>query len=498
MKFFCLLVAAASAQTCLHTGRAVDAEIVAPMVRAVDAETHETYVWFQGNELNGGKHLNAKCPTCTGGATFQFDVKKAGKYTFQADLIAPNNRDDSLYVTTSVDRGTPYQWSIGVFTSWTNRDIEGIKDKYFPAGTHSITLKPREDGTKVRALKVTTGSENVCFKKAQAPKPKCNAELATDAEIIAPMVARDGYVWLQGNELNGGKHFNAKCPTCKGGVKFQFNIKKAGKYTFQADVIAPNNRDDSFYVTTSLDTDTPYKWDVGKSMGLSTVWKWGDIAGIKDKYFSVGTHSITLKPREDGTKVRALRVTTGSNTVCFKTAAAPPTNTGSVNAPSCTLEAGKRICSTTVTWTSTSPSACIYLEPTGQLFACKGLGTHSQVAAWISARPLDFVLHERRSPASLKLGSAVAVRALQAPKKSAKPTASPTTAPTGILGHATCKHTICTYTHGTTLVNTSRKFHDKWHCEKVGNGCKCVCHASLKCALRHHHTTGYKKTITHC
>lgn len=41
-----------------------------------------------------------------------------------------------------------------------------MKDKYFPAGTHSITLKPREDGTKVRALKVTTGAGIVCFKKA--------------------------------------------------------------------------------------------------------------------------------------------------------------------------------------------------------------------------------------------------------------------------------------------------------------------------------------------
>merc|ERR1712166_1442528 len=128
------------------------------------------------------------------------------------------------------------------------------------------------------------------------------------------MVARDGYVWLQGNELNGGKHLNAKCPTCKGGVKFQFNIKKAGKYTFQADLIAPNNRDDSFYVTTSVDNGTPQAWHTT----VYTVWTWGDIGGIKDKYFPAGTHTITLKPREDGTKVRALRVTKGSENVCFK------------------------------------------------------------------------------------------------------------------------------------------------------------------------------------
>ena len=88
------------------------------------------------------------------------------------------------------------------------------------------------------------------------------------------------------------------------------------------------------------------------------------------------------------------------------------TNTGSVDAQPCTLNAGKATCSTTVTWTSSSPSACIYLQPSGQLFACSQSG--SKVVSWISATPKDFVLHESRSPASLQLGSAVGVRALQA------------------------------------------------------------------------------------
>jgi len=79
-----------------------------------------------------------------------------------------------------------------------------------------------------------------------------------------------------------------------------------------------------------------------------------------------------------------------------------------------------------------------------------------------------------------------------------KPTAYPTPAPTGILSHATCKHTACTYTNGVTFVSTNKASGEKWHCEKVGNNCKCVCHASLSCNLRHHHTTGYKKTFTHC
>jgi hypothetical protein len=81
------------------------------------------------------------------------------------------------------------------------------------------------------------------------------------------------------------------------------------------------------------------------------------------------------------------------------------------------------------------------------------------------------------------------------------PTTYPTSAPTGILQHATCAHTTCSYSSGRTHVYTFGNTYgpaEKWHCEKSGSGCKCVCHSSLQCALRHHHTSGYKKTFEHC
>merc|ERR1719331_3814782 len=84
----------------------------------------------------------------------------------------------------------------------------------------------------------------------------------------------------------------------------------------------------------------------------------------------------------------------------------------------------------------------------------------------------------------------------------AQPTAYPTSTPTGILSHGQCLNTICTYEliNGVarTTVSYKRSAGEKWHCEKSGNSCKCVCDRSLNCALRHHHETGYKKTLTHC
>jgi len=61
--------------------------------------------------------------------------------------------------------------------------------------------------------------------------------------------------------------------------------------------------------------------------------------------------------------------------------------------------------------------------------------------------------------------------------------------------------TYCVYSNGQTDIYAkyvNGKYAEPFHCEKYGNGCKCVCHATLKCAMRHHHTTGYKKTFEHC
>merc|ERR1719504_218084 len=73
----------------------------------------------------------------------------------------------------------------------------------------------------------------------------------------------------------------------------------------------------------------------------------------------------------------------------------------------------------------------------------------------------------------------------------------PTPSPTGVLGHGNCAKTRCVYSNGQTEIFTTTPY-ENFHCEKLGNGCKCACHKTLKCALRHHHTSGYKKTFEHC
>jgi hypothetical protein len=83
------------------------------------------------------------------------------------------------------------------------------------------------------------------------------------------------------------------------------------------------------------------------------------------------------------------------------------------------------------------------------------------------------------------------------------PTAYPTSNPTGILAHQICPTVHCKYVNHKTIVFIGGldDENEKWHCEKFNgytNNCKCVCNSSLKCALRHHHYSGYKKTFEHC
>jgi hypothetical protein len=78
------------------------------------------------------------------------------------------------------------------------------------------------------------------------------------------------------------------------------------------------------------------------------------------------------------------------------------------------------------------------------------------------------------------------------------------------MQHSQCAHTFCEYIDGQTTVMGLLSKKEQWHCEKTMAkemvdkvmrtviGCKCVCHESLGCSIRHHHQSGYKKTFEHC
>ena len=129
---------------------AEDGIINAPMRVANDANASEgQYVWVPNGEGNGGE----------GYTELSFAVPVAGDYYIHGRVIAPTTRDNSFSV--SLDGGADYTWSIsGNPTSWVWNEINHYT---LGAGTHTISVKQREDGTKLDQLWITSepnGSPN--------------------------------------------------------------------------------------------------------------------------------------------------------------------------------------------------------------------------------------------------------------------------------------------------------------------------------------------------
>ena len=114
----------------------------APLIVANDASASEgQYVWVP----NGG-----------GGYTeLSFEVPVAGNYSLHGRVIAPSTADNSFFV--SLDGGADFTWSIpGNPTSWVWDEISSYSLR---AGTHTIRIKQREDGTKLDQLWITSESD---------------------------------------------------------------------------------------------------------------------------------------------------------------------------------------------------------------------------------------------------------------------------------------------------------------------------------------------------
>jgi len=139
----------------------------------------------------------------------------------------------------------------------------------FAEGAHSISLIPRKDGTKVRAIR---------FQK------------------------RDY-----------SKHTDVVC----------FKSEPVG---FEAELIAPNGGSNSLWLRTSVDGAKSTTWHTR----VSKTWGWQTMP--ISKKFAAGAHTIQLKPREDGTKVRAIRATQGS-AMCFSDTSTPAPTTFPTPAP---------------------------------------------------------------------------------------------------------------------------------------------------------------------
>jgi hypothetical protein len=239
----------------------------------------------------------------------------------------------------AMDSGTYTRWEMKQSSSWTWDLINayGVADPLqfkLSAGTHTLTLMQREDGSKIDRILITsdtryvpkdttdviweTGTQtstqqSTTSSTATTQTSTSGGNITVEAEsgvAKSPMVAQKdstassgAYMWVpQGS----GNSYTAS-PSA-GSVKYTLAIPTSGTYRIWARVLAKAGDCNSFFA--AMDSGTYTRWE----MKQSSSWTWDLINayGVADPLqfkLSAGTHTLTLLLREDGSKVDKLIVT---------------------------------------------------------------------------------------------------------------------------------------------------------------------------------------------
>ena len=291
----------------------------------------EAYVWTPSTDTDVSEQ---------GEMTFRFYVPQKAQYIVWGRIIAPSGRANSFFV--SVDRSAFEIWDIfgpdddhraqtWAWTKVTSRTEHGdheLQVHTLEAGWHSLTMKQREQGTRIDKILITNNQSYRPRDKGYAPKPETPAYIWMEAEegmlsgsmqqAVDQGASNGAYVWLSAG------HSATRKPEGGKGV-YTFEITEPGDYVIWGRVIAPAHNANSFFV--ALDGNEPFIWDTEgpdpKNMAHS--WSWdvvharpdSDAAlGVPMAYrLEAGSHRIVIKGREKGTRLDRLLVT---NDLSFK------------------------------------------------------------------------------------------------------------------------------------------------------------------------------------
>jgi hypothetical protein len=315
---------------------AEDGDIYAPMEIADDAAASAGgYVWAP--EGDGNLYTSSKDG---GRVEYRFDVPTDGDYAIWGRVMAPDSASDSFYVR--VD-GSEMTWHTRLSDNgnWTwdvvsQRNVNDDRNASNPlvyhlrAGTHTLTIKQREDGARLDKILVTRnlgltaadlGPTTSGGKTPSAVQKDIWIE-AEGGDIVAPMAtARDAaasagrYIWTP--EGTGNLYTSSK----NGGqVEYRFNVPTGGDYVIWGRVMAPDSGSDSFYVRvdgsemtwhTRLSDNGNWTWDVVSQRNVNDD---RNASNPLVYHLSAGTHTLTVKQREDGARLDKILVTRNLNT----------------------------------------------------------------------------------------------------------------------------------------------------------------------------------------
>ena len=268
------------------------------------------FVWTPGGT---GDYHSPSDPA--GYAEYVFDVPTAGDYIIWGNVLAASSGDNSFHV--AVDGGAYALWDTVQSQSWvwdqvSNRDGADPIVYYLEAGQHSLVIMHREDGTKIDKILITNDPAYVPEGTGEPGEPvKVKLWLeAEKGELSYPFksdpdskASSGRFAWVP-----NGRGSSWDPEQNSGAIVFTFELPAAGDYVLWGCVKAKNGKDNSFYVAVN---DGAYAlWDTIQSKA----WTWDPVSnrsgtGPVIYALKAGTHTLTIKQREDGTRIDRILIT---------------------------------------------------------------------------------------------------------------------------------------------------------------------------------------------
>jgi beta-lactamase regulating signal transducer with metallopeptidase domain len=268
-------------------------------------------------------------PPPSGHAAYSFAVSEPGTYRLWGRVLAPSSGSNSFWLR--MDDGPWIRWNdIRGGHGWQWDQVHDSDAQNAPvqfdlsSGEHRLTLAHREPHAALDRLLLTADAtyrpRGPGAWGSDAPPPVSRTLSPADATLRPPMTRQTdssstaARAWVgvpdgPGNDAPEGG---------PGAATWTVSVPEAGDYVLWGEVQAPVENDNSFYV--SVDGGEETAWHTPAPGKTTDAWTWDPVSRLDaDAHtdpvvfsLSAGRHRIRVRNREDGTRLRRLRITNRS------------------------------------------------------------------------------------------------------------------------------------------------------------------------------------------
>lgn len=262
---------------------------------------------------------------------YTFDISSSGDYLIWGRVIANDNASDSFFVKMDDGQAVTWHTKMGETDTWTwdvvsSRNYNDVRDASSPlvyhlkAGTHTLKIQQREDGTQMDRLLITNDKKYIPEGKIEPVTSITQKTFWLEAEkgtIIAPMEAAGGKNSSGGGYLvipeGAGMRFDQSYSQA-GYAEYTFDVSSDDDFVIWGRVIAADDGSNSFFIM--MDNGEPLTWHTI----VGSAWTW-DVASQRNPedtpdtsnplvyHLKAGTHKLRIQQREDGAELDRILIT---------------------------------------------------------------------------------------------------------------------------------------------------------------------------------------------